>query len=49
MLPNFVIAVIYSVAADDSALTAALTFLLTMVLSYLLWKVATRRKNGSGA
>lgn len=50
ILPNFVVATIYSVAADDSALTAAITFLLTMVLSYAVWRVgAARAEKGSGA
>jgi 3-dehydroquinate synthase len=42
LLPNFIVASIYSVAADDSAMTAALTFLATMVLSYLVWRLFGR-------
>lgn len=37
LLPNFVISVIYSVAADDSFKTASLAFLLTLALSLGLW------------
>ena len=37
LLPNFIISVIYSVAADDSLGTAALAFLLILVLSLGLW------------
>jgi hypothetical protein len=37
LLPNFVISVIYSVAADDSFTTAALAFLLILGLSLGLW------------
>lgn len=44
LLPNFIVSVIYSVAADDSALTAALTFLATMLVSYLIWRIVTRRE-----
>lgn len=38
LLPNFIISVIYSVAADDSFLTASLAFLLTLALSLGLWR-----------
>jgi 3-dehydroquinate synthase len=34
VLPNFLVATIYSVAADDSFATAAITFLATLVASY---------------
>jgi len=44
LLPNFIVSVIYSVAADDSAITAALTFLATMLVSYLIWRIVTRRE-----
>lgn len=44
LLPNFIMAVIYSFAATDSALTAALTFVATMLVSYLVWRVVTRRE-----
>ncbi|HTO05213.1 MAG TPA: hypothetical protein VL069_16000 [Opitutus sp.] len=37
LLPNFIISVIYSVAADDSLGTAALAFLLIITLSLGLW------------
>jgi hypothetical protein len=37
LLPNFIISVIYSVAADDSFTTAALAFLLILGLSLGLW------------
>jgi uncharacterized membrane protein YdjX (TVP38/TMEM64 family) len=49
VLPNFVVATIYSVAADDSATTAAVTFLATMALSYLVWRLFGRdRPPGAG-
>jgi 3-dehydroquinate synthase len=44
ILPNFIVAAIYSVAADDSLMTAAVTFLATMVLSYVVWRVFGRVK-----
>ncbi len=43
ILPNVVVATIYSVAADDSALTAAVTFLLTLGLSYAVWRIGAAR------
>jgi uncharacterized membrane protein YdjX (TVP38/TMEM64 family) len=43
LLPNFIIAVIYSVTADDSLVTAAIAFLATMLLSYLVWRLFGRR------
>ena len=42
--PNFVVAVIYSVAADDSATTAAITFIATIVASWVLWHWLGREK-----
>ena len=42
--PNFVVAVIYSVAADDSATTAAITFIATIVASWVLWHWLGRGK-----
>ncbi len=42
--PNFVVAVIYSVAADDSATTAAITFIGTIVASWVLWHWLGREK-----
>lgn len=47
LVPNFIVAVIYSVAADDSFTTACVTFLATMLASYLLWRVS-RPKAVSG-
>lgn len=53
LLPNFIVAVIYSVtaayskAADDSFKTAALTFGATMVLSYAVWRMFGRRAVGN--
>lgn len=47
LLPNFVVSVIYSMAADDSAKTAILTFLATLVLSVALWWVFGRQAGGS--
>ena len=43
LLPNLVVATIYSVAADDSATTAGVTFLATMVASFALWRWLGRR------
>lgn len=47
LLPNFVISVIYSLAADDSLVTAAITFVAIMVLSYTVWRVAARRESAA--
>ncbi|MBL9188299.1 MAG: VTT domain-containing protein [Opitutaceae bacterium] len=44
LLPNFVVAAIYSFAADDSWQTALVTFLATMIASYALWRIAGREK-----
>lgn len=44
LLPNFVISAIYSFAADDSLMTAAATFVVIMVLSYAVWRVAAWRE-----
>jgi 3-dehydroquinate synthase len=42
LVPNFVVACIYSIAADDSVTTAIVTFLATMLLSYLVWRLFGR-------
>ena len=42
LLPNFIVATIYSVAADDSVKTAVIAFLATMLLSYLVWRLFGR-------
>jgi 3-dehydroquinate synthase len=47
ILPNFIVAAIYSVSADDSLTTAAITFLATMVLSYVIWRVFGRTKTAT--
>jgi uncharacterized membrane protein YdjX (TVP38/TMEM64 family) len=44
LLPNFVVAAIYSFAADDSWQTALVTFLATMIASYALWRIAGRKQ-----
>ena len=44
LLPNFIVSAIYSVAADDSFQTAAITFLAIMALSYLVWRIFGREK-----
>lgn len=53
LLPNFVVATIYSLAADDSFATACVAFLGTMLASYLLWRWLGRksptRPNSDGA
>jgi uncharacterized membrane protein YdjX (TVP38/TMEM64 family) len=43
LLPNFVISVIYSVAADDSFKTAAIAFVGTVLASFVLWRVFAKR------
>lgn len=49
VLPNLIVAAIYSVAADDSVITAIVTFLATMVLSYVVWRVFGRRGEAKAA
>ncbi len=44
LLPNLIVATIYSVAADDSWQTALVIFLATMVASYALWRIAGRKE-----
>ena len=48
VLPNFIVAAIYSLAADDSITTAVVTFLATMVLSYVVWRLFGRAEPGGG-
>ena len=43
LLPNFVIAVIYSVAADDSFTTACVAFGVTLFASLALWRWGSAR------
>jgi len=53
LLPNFIISAIYSVsaaysrAAEDSFMTASITFLVIMVLSYAIWRLFGRREPSS--
>lgn len=53
LLPNFVISVIYSVtaayskAAEDSMMTAGITFVAVMVVSYAAWRVFGRHSPAS--
>lgn len=47
LLPNFIVAVIYSVAADESFTTAAVTFFATMVVSYALWRLLGGSTDGT--
>ncbi len=47
LLPNFVIAVIYSVAADESFATACIAFGATIAASWLLWWFVARREGDS--
>jgi len=53
LLPNFVVSVIYAVtaayskAAEDSFMTAAITFLATMAVSYAVWRVFGRAWRGA--
>ena len=46
ILPNFVVSLIYSVAADDSFLTASIAFFATLIASAILW-FWMRKKNAS--
>ena len=43
LLPNFVIAVIYSVAASDSLVTASIAFAVTLLVSLALWRWSAAR------
>jgi 3-dehydroquinate synthase len=43
LLPNFIVAAIYSLAADDSMTTAIVTFAATMLASWVLWRWLSRR------
>ncbi len=55
VLPNFVVSTIYAVTAaysrtaEDSFATAGLTFVVIMVLSYVMWRLFGRRKASEGA
>ncbi len=55
LLPNFVVATIYSVAAalsrsaEDSGTIAGVTFLATMAASYVLWRVMEKRGTAPAA
>ena len=48
LLPNFLISVIYSVAADDSLGTAALAFFLILALSLGLWMLFRGKSQPTG-
>jgi len=43
VLPNFIISTIYSVAAEDSLATAAVTFFAIIAVSFALWWLLRRR------
>lgn len=45
--PNLLVAVIYSVAADNSFVTACITFCAILIVSGLLWWIMTRRQRSS--
>jgi uncharacterized membrane protein YdjX (TVP38/TMEM64 family) len=49
LLPNFIISVIYSAAADDSLTTAALAFLLILGLSLGLWWMFRGKPDPTGS
>jgi 3-dehydroquinate synthase len=49
LVPNFLVATIYSLAADDSFTTACITFLATMLASYALWRWAGARAAAGAA
>ena len=48
LIPNFLVALIYSLAADDSFTTAAITFLATMVVSYAVWRLVPSKDKPPG-
>jgi 3-dehydroquinate synthase len=54
LLPNFIISTIYSVsaayskAAEDSLMTAAVTFIVIMILSYAVWRIFGRNQRTAG-
>lgn len=43
LLPNLIVATIYSISADDSLTTAAITFTATMMVSYVAWRIFRTR------
>lgn len=43
LLPNFLVATIYSLAADDSFATACVAFFVTLIASWALWWFIARR------
>lgn len=43
LVPNLLVATIYSVAADDSYATACIVFLVTLMVSGLFWRIMTRQ------
>jgi uncharacterized membrane protein YdjX (TVP38/TMEM64 family) len=45
LLPNFIIAVVYSFAADDSLLTASVAFFVILFLSLATWWLFGKRKS----
>lgn len=47
LLPNLLVAAIYSVAADDAFVTACITFFATLIASALLWWIVTRRQKSN--
>lgn len=47
LLPNFIVATIYSLSASESPTTAAVTFLATMVASWVLWRLMGKAKGES--
>lgn len=46
LLPNFVVSAIYSLAADDSFVTASVTFLAILLLSLVLWRLFAKKPAG---
>jgi hypothetical protein len=44
LIPNFLVALVYSLAADDSFSTAVITFLATMVVSYAVWRLVPPKR-----
>ncbi len=44
LIPNLLISSIYSFAADDSILTAIVTFLAILIVSYGIWRLAEPRR-----
>lgn len=49
LLPNLIVSAVYSFAADDSPLTAGVTFLALLAASYAVWRLAPDRRRSAAA